>query len=185
MLKWLQNNPMITLISLLIGLAGLTVGIYSISLSIQKRSPSFLADPDRTEIIKQERITNAPIKILRTNDEQIIGDITSVKLYFWNKGKMPIERKDILAPLKITLNDPQGEILDYSLQVISREVTNIKIIRSLEEPKLALSVDFDILEHNDGFCLQVIYLGNPTAKFNFSGEIKGVSTSIKKQQARF
>jgi hypothetical protein len=122
---------------------------YKYSLSVPE--PVFLIDTSRTNIIDSKLFKEAPLRLTRPDGSEIIGDITSVRFYFWNNGKKPIRQQDILEDITISLGDMSGEILDYKILKTSRGFLNIALTRSTSSPRLKLMLSFKILEKNDGF----------------------------------
>ena len=142
--------------------------------SIAKPEPVFLIDPVRTKIIESKHILETPLRVVRPNGDEIKGNVTSVRFYFWNNGRKSIKKSNILEPLVITLDDPNGEILDYKILKCSRKVVKPVVGLNSVDPSKSLSLSFAILEQEDGLTGQVIYRGEPEAKLVIYGTIEGV-----------
>lgn len=84
----------------------------------------------------------------------------------------------------MTIGDPKGEILDFQILKISREVVTPEVTRYPEDPKRVLSVSFKILEQDDGFCLQIIYVGSPSTNFTIDGQVEGFPYLIGTSQIK-
>lgn len=179
--NFLRKN-WVGLLGLLFGLIGIALSVVFYTQTLASREPVFLVDPNRTEIIRADRVSDAPLKIVRTEGGEISGDISSVRVYLWNRGNTSIKPENILRPLKLTLGDPQGEILDFRILKRSRGVVAPEIARFPEDSKRVLSVKFKILEQNDGFCLQIIYLGSFSADITIDGQVEGVPYRIGASQ---
>lgn len=177
MREFLKRN-WLGLLGLFVGLIGILLSVIFYTRTLSSRDPVFVVDPNRTEIIKADRIVGAPLKIVRADGSEISGDITSVKVYLWNRGNISIKSEHILEPLKLTLGDPKGEILDFQILKISRKVVTPEVTRYAEDPARVLLVDFKILEQDDGFCLQIIYAGSSSTNFTIDGHIEGVPNHI-------
>lgn len=150
--------------------------------------PVFLLDPARTIIVDSKRFLETPLRVIRPNGDEIKGDVTSIRFYFWNNSWKSIEPSNILEPLVITLDDLKGEILDYRILKYSREVVKPIIERSSGDPNKSLSISFRILEQEDGFTGQIVYKGNPDAGITISGTIKGarqITTTAKLIRGRY
>jgi hypothetical protein len=166
-----------------LGIVGLAVGIVGVVLSfyfylqaVAEREPIFLVDPARTEIIKSERVTDTPLMVTRKTGELIKGDITAIRMYFWNRGKLGIRPANILQPLVVSIDGERSEILDFKVLRSSRSVVKPVIQRDESNPQQNLRLGFDILESGDGFSVQVIYVGNPNAKVSLMGTVEGVKS---------
>ena len=181
-MKLFLKKNLLGLLGLLIGLIGILLSIFFYTKTLTNQEPVFVVDPNRTEIISADRVSKAPLKVVRTEGGEIFGDISSVRVYLWNRGNISIKSENILQPLRLILDDSKGEILDFQVMKTSREVVTPEITRYPEDPKLILSVNFKILEQNDGFCIQIIYVGSPSANFTIKGQIEGVPYLIGSSQ---
>ncbi len=168
--SFLRRN-WLAIIAILIGIA---VSNHFYQKSIAKREPVFLVDPSRTEIIDCTRLEETPLRVVRASGDEIKGDVTSTRFYFWNNGRQSIKPSNILEPLIITLDDPDGEILDYKILKQSREVVKPLLQPDTADPGRSLFLSFGILEPEDGLTSQVIYKGNPDATLTISGTVEGV-----------
>jgi len=164
-----------------IGLASLVLSIYFYMDVKAVREPAFIVDPVRTEIIRADRMIDTPLKIVRDNGEAIRVDISSLRFFFWNRGKLPIKATDILEPLAVCLSDPQSEILDFKILKVSRSVVHPVIKRSPKNPQRALIITFDILESQDGFCCQIVFAGKPATALSLGGFLEGVSQFLQNE----
>lgn len=159
------------------GIFGIAIGFliayYFYSKSIIRREPIFIVDPSRTEILNSARISQSPVRVIKQNGDEIKSDLTAVKFYFWNNGKAPIKKADILKNISIALDDPNGEIIETRILKTSREITNVRLSPSKNNPSTVIDIDFSILEYRDGITGQIIFAGSPKANFNISGIIEG------------
>lgn len=171
--SFLKKN-WLNILSGLIGIAGFVFGIYAYMQSIKEREPIFIVDKNRTEILNKNNISKVPIKVIKKNGEEIKSSLTSVKIYFWNDGKEPIKRDNILRDIKITIEDTSAEIIDYKILKVSREITEIRLLPDSVKPKTTLNINFKILEQSDGFTAQILYIGNSKANISISGFLEGV-----------
>ncbi|NQU68519.1 MAG: hypothetical protein HQ510_11295 [Candidatus Marinimicrobia bacterium] len=171
--KWFRNN-IFNSISLIIGLSGIILSIYFYASTIDKKEPFCIIDPSKTTIIDSSQVNNTPLQVNRLDGSQIKGNIFSSFIYFWNDGNKSIRSNDILQPILITLDDKNGEILDYKIIKKSRSVIQPDIIRNPSDSTKSLILNFAILEHLDGFKIQIIYSGSLESRFNIAGTIEGV-----------
>lgn len=164
-----------TVIPWVIAITGLAVSAFQYLESQESRDPQLVTDPSRTEIISVERLSEAPIQVVKQDGTRITDDVTAVNFYFWNGGDIPIQREEVLRPVTITLEDQDAEILDYRLRQYSRDVIEPSITaNSASSSTLILS--FEILEHNDGMAGQIIYQGDPDADLTYTGVVQGVGS---------
>jgi hypothetical protein len=129
------------------------------------------------------------LKVLRENNTPIDSNITSLRFYLWNNGKASIRSENILKPLTFSIDDPNGEILDYKILKVSRpDIVLPNLKRDDNSPAKSLLLNFNILEANDGFTGQIIFAGNPSSNLQASGAIEGVreiQTNIALIQGQF
>jgi hypothetical protein len=100
----------------------------------------------------------------------IVKDLTITNISIWNSGKITIDKKDIplKAPLGISIT---GNILDYQLLYSSNKANNI-ILNKTDSGKLL--INFDYLDVNDGFVIQLIHDQKSISSSNIIGNIKGI-----------
>jgi len=140
-----------------------------------RSKPTILVHPVRTTIVDSRFFPNPFLKLTTSDSHLIQGDVTALRISFWNAGPQPIKPENVVQPLRIALNDTAGKILDYKVLKISRpDVVKIGLKPSENDPLRELSVEFNILEENDGFTCEVIYTGNPLSTVEPLGAIVGV-----------
>lgn len=144
--------------------------------SLEFKSPIFLIQTPHTLLIDNNQINKSPLKIVeRENDTEILKNIYTTTLYFWNDGNLPIYHSDILEPLKIGMINKESEILDLKVIKKSRELIDLEL--NIQDKK-DIFIDFKLLEKNDGFSLQIIYSGNMESQFTISGVVVGVKDNV-------
>jgi hypothetical protein len=163
------------LLGLVAGLAGITLAVYFYHAGRATRIPIFIEDPVRTEILSQERIADAPIRVFRSDGQEVVSDLMSTRFYIWNDGKAPIRSEHVLKDILITLDGDDDSIVDFRLQSISRDVTELSLSRHPSDTAKTLELSFKILEQYDGATGQIIYEGNPQSKLVINGTIEGVT----------
>jgi hypothetical protein len=166
----------------LLGLVGLIIGICSLIIGIRSiiQSEPQLRYVNFPEIRKPANIHK---KIKFYYDNQEINQVTTTKICFWNKGRKPIKREDVVqtAPLRLqivphkSMNQPV-EILDYSLLQLSDK--NSKIILSKTDKPDTLQIDFEYVEFNEGADFEIQHTGDVESSVNFSGVILGPKKEI-------
>ena len=153
---------------------GISISVYLYNPAVE-RVPTLLIDPVRTTIVSSKIFPDSALKVTRADNLPIQGDVTAVRVYFWNAGKQSIKPENILQGLTLTLNDVNGEILDYKILKVSRpDIVKIDLKTSGKNPARDLILEFNILEENDGFTCQIIYAGDPSADVNVLGVVEGV-----------
>jgi len=160
-------------ISLVVGLTGLSLGIYYHSQAVKVREPLYYVG-NRATIVDGSVSTPSPIKVLYNGKP--VGESESViatTVYFWNTGKQPIKPDDLLEPISIQLGG-SSEILETRLLRVTRDVTEFASSNKQENSESAkhvVPISFRILEQNDGGAIQIIYAGKADAPITVAGTI--------------
>ncbi len=158
-------------LNLLVGFIASVASILSIFLyfhSIENRELSFLTQPVRATIVKSGQSSRVKVS---SGGKELTGDVTAVQIAFWNAGKRPIRKSEILEPIIVSIG-ADHPILEAALKKVSRELTHIRI----DETELArgeVSLSWDILEKLDGAVLQLIYEGDASAPIKVRGVVEG------------
>ncbi len=155
-------------------IVALILSLYLYKVSCAPSEPILLVDPAATILIDSTRVSAAPLQVVKVNGEEIIGDVTSIRFYFWNASRKAIKPSNVLEPLVITLDNAESEILDYRILKSSRPVIKSVLERHIADPNRSLAISFKILERNDGFTGQIILRGAPTTDLVLSGTVEGL-----------
>jgi len=145
---------------------GLYLAFFFYNQTKETREPFFIESPIKSKLIETKNIEKAPFKIYRYDNTEINNDVTSTTLYLWNQGKKPIKSTDILDSLLISLPD-SCEILKIEIIGQTRDVCNISLIQI---NKNQVKLNFNIIEHLDGFIAQLIYIGNSNQNLRNNGK---------------
>ncbi|TVL96887.1 MAG: hypothetical protein CV087_23120 [Candidatus Brocadia sp. WS118] len=172
--EYLRNN-LFGVLGLVVGLIGIYLAIYFKLQSVEIREPIYYRGADWVIINRGPGFIESPFKIIRSDGNEIKNDIYLTKIYFWNNGKKPIRKENILDGLNITLEDSVGTFLDYKILKTSRDIINFQVISDSLNPQKKINFSFDILEQFDGACIQlwIESIGYKDIKIN--GIIEGSS----------
>lgn len=167
-IKKTSPKKYLDVISILIGLAGIGLGIYFYSQSKEIRDLSYSISPSKALVLDSKRAS----KLRVLYDSTIISsDIVAIQLAIWNRGKQSIKKSNILKNIEVK-NNNRVKILETSIRKVSREVTNFSVVQN-NYNNGNIPLNWDILENNDGAVLQILYAGNLNAKFFLNGIIEG------------
>jgi len=158
-----------------VGLIGLILSIYFYEVSKKEKEPTFVLEPVRTEIINSEKLKNSPIRITKSDSQEIKNNLTSIRFYFWNKGKEAIKDKDILSDILISV-DSGSKIIFSRILKQAREINHITLDQ-IDSNTLRLT--FKILEIDDGFTGEFLVEGNGHSELTIQGAIEGVKSFSK------
>lgn len=157
-------------ISFIIGILGLFLTILGLFLTWRankKREPLFAVRT--TKLIKEDAHKISPIHINYLDKE--INNLSISKIAFWNNGRETINSADVAKnnPLRIKIDD-EYEILDCEIIYIQNTSNGFSV--KLYEDRKNISIDFDYLDYNEGFIIQIYHTGNSSSNFSFLGQIK-------------
>jgi hypothetical protein len=160
-------NPWFGLIGSIASVLGVVLAIYFYTEGREKHELAYYVNPARAVVVQK----GSASKLTVTFDNQpVTTDITAAQIAVWNEGKLPIRKDDILK--SILLRTEGAPILEASVRKISRDVTQFSISdREIHNGQVLLS--WNILEHNDGAIIQVIYAGGPFVKVWLDGVVEG------------
>lgn len=165
------NNDWILLITMLFGLFGLPIGIYSsIKAKINKEVTY--------DLFTTRLITNANNSyenlLIKYNGKQI-PNFSSTKFLFWNSGNRIINGQDISDIDHLRLNVYNGIILDYKVIQPMSKTNQIIIVKN----EHSLLIKFDYIGINDGMILEVLHSASESEDLIMKGTIKGFGSPIR------
>jgi hypothetical protein len=143
-------------------------------LSLRERLPTFSIDPVRTTIVNSSGFTN--LAVLYNGSPISRQNVISVRVYFWNRGDLPIVKSnhEILRPIQLILQPEDAEILEVRALKQSRREVGFSAQVS-HDNRSSVDLDFGILEKNDGAAIQLIYAGPEKVIIRPEGTIVGVN----------
>ena len=160
----LAKNPWFAITGFLVGV----FGIYAWWDAKTEPDISVKVSDSRTIVLKQGESTE--LKVFHRGGE-IHTDLSSAKIYVWNRGKGVVRGSDVLQPLRIWPEN-NAKIIEATIERVGREVSKISVNKSeLEAGKLRL--DWDILERGDGAIVRVLFLSESNIRFKTTGIFTG------------
>jgi hypothetical protein len=144
----------------------LTIYFYRLSVI----TPEFTSHvhPTRTPIVKALKESRLQVSY---DGQPITNDVTAVQIAIWNAGRQSIRPQHLLKPVELLLTN-STRILEAKVLKSSRDVTRLAAMVPITDPG-HVQLSWDILEHNDGGILQIIYSGPPDASVTFTGAVEG------------
>jgi hypothetical protein len=174
-------KPVLNNISLAVGVIGAIASLISIPLAIyfygaarQQPELTYYLHPVKATIVR----TGEASRLTTSFDgKPIPTDITAAQIAIWNEGSKAIRKEQILKPIVIYTQNG-APILEATLRRSSREVINLSLVTDgFQQGRVG--VQWNILEHNDGGIIQLIYAGDPTVQIAADGIVEG-QQSIKR-----
>jgi len=173
--KRLSNHPIIVLSGYVIGIISCIFSIYIYFASRTFPELTYWTHPVRTIVMKAGQAS----RLKAIYDDKVVDtDISAVQITIWNKGKQAIKRSNILKPVVLSTGN-NVPILEASIRTVSRDIINVRL-NTDELQKGCVTILWDILEHNDGCVIQLIYAGDLSVNISLEG-IMECQSYIKSQ----
>lgn len=128
----------------------------------KRRIPTFMVGKNQKVLCSPELFGVEGIKVLEEDSPKEPTYIRELLVYFWNSGTLAIQRSEVLEPFFIQLGPP---ILQFRVLKTSRPVVGF-VVRHFQNE---LTLDFSVLEPNDGATISIVYEGNEEATPEFGG----------------
>jgi len=175
-LKIITDNPYVTLGLLLLAVVTFILMILFYYRSKRIKRPYYAVRS--INLIQNFRSKLSSLKI-SYKDEQV-ENLTISNVAFWNGGKETIRENDItnVKPLKILLKEPY-KILDAKI-ICSNNPANEISVGEVGSDGRTLLINFEYLDANEGFVLQIIHDGDSSYDLSVSGIIIGAGKPKKK-----
>lgn len=147
--------------------------------SQEKPGLIYYVHPVKAAVVRTGQISRFAVQI---DGQDLTTNITVAQVAFWNAGKKPIRANSMLSPFVIRTVD-KSRILEVKIRKTSRDV--VKII-----PKTArladgeVEISWNILEHNDGGVLQIVYAGDETVDIRADAVIEGQGEIVELKYTR-
>jgi len=163
-----------------LAIVGITIGVLGVIISVtvtmraRVRIEPCLRSNSRREVSKLSD-SNRKIRVLF--GKQIVDQVTTTRVWFFNRGRKPLKREDVPtnAPLILEFQEAGKEhhptILDFRLVKSSKNTCRFTAARTSQPNQLLL--DFDYLDYMDGAALEVQHDGSDYCEVVLKGEILG------------
>lgn len=170
----LTKSDWLGILGVILGVIGLGSSYYFYKLSVKERMPILLEETFRPLLVGADSIKNSPIRVVNKEGDLISKDLSSLRFYFFNDGEESIKHSNIMKAIQLELASDDVQIIDAKLLVSSRpEIVKPKIAVSQLSPR-NVDIDFDILEKDDGFAVEVLFSGSNKTPLIVHGTIEGV-----------
>lgn len=156
-----------------VGILGIILSMYFYAASKQSREIAFITGPNHTVFSDSASFFDPGIKIISSKTgKEIDSNIYLNELTVWNKGNTSIRKTNILKPLKITYPQTTRIIGAFIIEQTRQDIVNAT--SSFTENSNTISISADILEPEDGFKIQIIYVNTTPQEAKLEGTIEGV-----------
>lgn len=168
LLSWFAANPLVGLVSFLVGLISLGVTVYFGLESLRTRKLSLFVNTTKTTIVKSGQ--SSDLRVLYRG-LPVTSDVTALQVAVWNAGKEPIRAEHFLT--SITLETfPKVPILEVRIRQLTRPETQF-VVKNDHVLDGRADLSWKILEHDDGALLEFIVAGDTSTIIVPKGAIEG------------
>lgn len=167
-------NPWVGFIGTLFGVIGIILSVTFFLRSRRFQRPTYYKNS--VKWFDKKTLPHEDIKFMFQGKE--IPRFTITHIYFWNSGNQTIRKSDFAPASQLSLKIPENtEIFDIHISACSAK--EIQASTSSDTSLVANSVkevliNFDYLDENDGFSIQIIHDAENDDDFQFSGKLPGV-----------
>jgi hypothetical protein len=159
-------------------IVGASISTFFWSISRKRRELVYSINAVRTRVVASGQTKD--LKVLYKDEPLGDVNITAVQISLGNTGNESISTTNILEEVKIK-TEPPARILEAYVRNKTRDVIGITLLDSAESrSKGTIPLSWRILEKNDGFSVQLLYLGKQTVDVLIDGIIEG-KREIKRQ----
>ncbi|PWF62803.1 hypothetical protein CBX96_14330 [Shewanella sp. BC20] len=174
-LESLATNPIVTLGSFSLAVLGIVLAVVFYFKAQKNKTPCF--EKSSNTII--EGLHNSLDGLEVRYKGSVQERITVTKLAFWNDGKETIDKSDLVERDPVRVYIPEGvDVLDIQIISVSEESNSVSV-QKIEEISNTYRLNFDFLDYEEYFVVQVIHNGSSSVPIKIEGKIKG-SRSIEK-----
>lgn len=179
-MNWLFDQSVLAVLGVLFGFLGIIVSII-VTMRSRIRVEPFLFYENIREVSK---LSDANRKIIVRYSDQEVNQVTTTRVWLWNKGKRPLRREDVPAKDQLLIelkkpNDAENKIaiLDFAVLKRSKESSNFQLHRT--ESANTLLMDFDYLDCRDGVLMDIQHTGDDKTSLSLAGVILGPKRKTK------
>jgi hypothetical protein len=165
------SHPLLGISASVASIVAIPMSIYFYRASVAAPKLTYYVHPARATVVKAGTASAIAVTY---NGKMVATDITAAQVAIWNAGKLPVRRSDILKPLTIKTT-PSVPILEAAVRKLSRDVTHLTL-NSAAAAQGEISIDFDIMEQDDGCVIQLLYAGLVDVPVEVIGSIVGQRT---------
>lgn len=158
----------------IVGIAGLLIGIISLLLYLKSMRKPIIGFYKRGySIIDRKDIISHDIKIIF--DGKNVSKLNRTSFYIWNPGDKVIKKEDIAHKDSLRIIwDENIEIYEINIS----KINNLACNPSISQNENMIDIDFEYLDHNDGFRIDILH-NSTSSSFSMKGTIIGAKKSIK------
>ncbi len=157
-----------------LGIVGIALAIYFYVASRETPELTYYTYPVKTAVVRTGLVSRLSMQF---DGQEITSDVTAAQVSFWNAGRRAIHGSTVLEPLTIRTAG-NTRILEARLLFIGRAISGIRVDSSrLSEGEV--SIQWNILEQNDGGVLLIVYAGDENVDISASAVLEGQPNIVR------
>ncbi len=162
------SNPLVGVTGTLASVLGLILAVYFFLAAREVPQLIYFVHPVVSTIAAAGQSSRLSVTF---DGKPISTDVTAAQVAFWNNGDRSIRRENILRPFVISVG-ARVPILEARLVKKSRDVVSVGIDTTRSHDG-EIQVTWNILEHNDGGVIQLIFSGSASTPIKAEAVIEG------------
>lgn len=178
-IQQLLQNPWVGFIGTVLGIVGLALSIVFYLRSRRIQRPTYAKRSTRW--FDGSDTPHSDLKMF-FRDQQI-QRFTITHLAFWNAGNQTIRRGDFATASPLHLHIPSElTLLDIRLTARTTTENGVLLVPPAVlpcHPASDIQIDFDFLDADDGFVVQLVHDGESTKDITVLGKLPGVPSILK------
>lgn len=162
------SNPLVGVAGSIASVVGVILAIYFFLAASEIPQLTYFVHPVRSIIVGAGQSSRLSVTF---ENNTITTDVTAAQVAFWNNGNRSIRRENVLRPFVIRVGN-RIPILEARLLKKSRDVVTLEL-DSTRIQQGELAVTWNILEHNDGGVIQLVFAGNAQTPIAAEAVVEG------------
>ena len=174
LLTRLLSRPDFNVVAWVCTVISVPMAVYFFVAGLRDRDLTYYVNPVRSAVLSAAH----PSRLTAFVDgNELRSDVSVAQVYVWNAGKEAIHTENILSSYSgkraITISMPRGvSILEVDVNKVTRDVIGL-VIDKTQDSEGTAGISWTILEHSDGFVVQVTYAGPRDLSIAVQGSVEG------------
>ena len=164
------SRPYVGIVGTVASIVGVLLAVHVYVASRETRELVYLVNPAKSIIVASGQSSVLSVRVADTG-QKIAGDVTAAQVAFWNEGHQSIRPQNMLRPLVMKVGDG-ATVLEARIVKTSRDVIGLALDTTRAADGIIV-VTWEILEHNDGGIIQLVFSGDASTPIAATGIIEG------------
>ncbi|GGK32346.1 hypothetical protein GCM10007962_28380 [Yeosuana aromativorans] len=166
----LSQNDILNFVFLILAILSILISIILYVKSKKEKEPVYLLRS--FNLFKGNKKSLKDLSIDYKGEK--VEKLTITNVSFWNKGKMTINKNDIVEKDRLRINFPK-EIKILGADIVFEKNSINGFTTYVENETNSVFFDFDYIDKNQGMKFRIYHDGLPSDEISIEGSIKGVN----------